>query len=263
MRQPNGLHCSGEKRLAPYGRLAQTLYSRHNVEKIALLDFQVRVRAAGGGTIELVSRGGEPTEWIEVEPYVFRQAQGDQMLAFGPGGTAGITHMYRKLNGVVPGALEKLPWYEQDRFVVGFLFGFLTLFGATFAGWPTTAVVAAIVRRRRKRPAPTSPIGWRSGLLAWIYALSALIFLAGIDVSLGNSDYQMELIYGMSREVVLLLWIPIVAAILTVPLVLECVAVWRQGRGSLAGRCGYSLFTLAACAFVGFTAQWNLLGFQY
>ncbi len=73
----------------------------------------------------------------------------------------------------------------------------------------------------------------------------------------------MQLAYGMSREFVLLLWLPIVTTGMSVGLVYCSARSWRRSTWSAMGRVYYSLVTLAALAFVAFLLEWNLLGFRY
>ena len=72
-----------------------------------------------------------------------------------------------------------------------------------------------------------------------------------------------ELIYGMPRDMDLLLWIPVVQVGLLVILLGCTILAWRRHYWSLVGRLHFSALTLACLAWVVFAAQYNLIGHLY
>jgi hypothetical protein len=98
---------------------------------------------------------------------------------------------------------------------------------------------------------------------AILAGLLSFALMAGLDAWLGNSAYRLTLIYGMSSEMVGLLWVGILFAFVALMLAVFSVQAWRRRWWSAWGRIYYSVVALAALLFVAFLMQWNLLGFRY
>jgi len=146
------------------------------------------------------------------------------------------------------------------------------LMATTFTLWPIALLLRAVVRRfgvRRRiaSPVPEAPARWH--LSRWAIAAAMLagllvfVLMAGLDSWLGNSAYRMTLVYGMTREMVALLWTAIVFSVLAVCLAALAVLAWRRRWWGRWGRVYYSVVALSAVLFVVFLMQWNLLGFRY
>lgn len=244
------------------GTYRDTRYGRTTVERIALLDGQVRVAPAGPGRIAVANRYGHATEWLEVAPYLFRRSDGDDLVAFGPGEDGGpVRYMFGSFDAGAPGARERVPWYDQTRWQVPFLVASLAVFASVLTLWPASALGARLIRRWRKRPARAPALSRRAVATAAGCALLVLVFVLSVDATLGNSAYRLRLLYGMPPALVAVLWLPVVIAALSVPLGVSCVTSWRARRGSLPTRIYYTLVTAAAVALVAFTIHWHLFGY--
>ncbi len=255
---PSPLEGFGDRMLAIAGSYHHTRYGRHNMEKIALLDGQIRVRSLARGRLELRPRGGKRTEWVELAPYLFRRQDGEELLSFAKGPDGRVARFHGSWPGAAPAAFERVSWYEEDRTQVGLLLGFLAVFSLAFLALP----IGALARWAKGRREGTEPTRKRAAVLAWGLSLLALVFLVGIDGLIGNSSYRIGLIYGLSREMIALLWIPIASIPLTAWTARECREAWRGGRGSLWDRLLLSAVSVGGAAVVAFAAHWNLLGFR-
>jgi hypothetical protein len=73
-----------------------------------------------------------------------------------------------------------------------------------------------------------------------------------------------RLFMGIPLSFTLWLWLPIVASLLGLWLLVKCLQVWRQGllEGTWA-RLRYTFTSIAALFVIWFYYFWNILGFQY
>jgi hypothetical protein len=55
----------------------------------------------------------------------------------------------------------------------------------------------------------------------------------------------------------------VLAAAMTLGALVYTVLAWRDGYWGIAGRIFYTLVTVTAVAFVGFSNYWNLLGWRF
>ena len=250
------------------GRLAgsyqMTRYSRRSVEKIAILDSQLQVSVSPDAVLVVQPRHGKATRWAAIEPLLFRRVDSKDLLAFREDANGRITHMFTSLpGGALPVAFEKLHWKDSLPSTLGLLSSLGVIFVSTFTLWPLVVLIGFLVQFRRGPPLRPAQRHRLASVLAGFTGFLIVVFLAGMDTLIGNSQYRLQLVYGMTPEMVALLWIPLVTSALTVALVYFAVHSWRKGWWSLAGRLHYSLVTLAALAFIPFLLNWNLLGFRY
>jgi hypothetical protein len=70
------------------------------------------------------------------------------------------------------------------------------------------------------------------------------------------------LAYGASPLLIALLVLPILTGVLALLLVVLAAIAWKDRLWTLVSRIHYSLVALAAVAFAGWAAYWNLLGFH-
>ncbi len=252
--------------LSPYtGYYRLTRYGRRSLEKLISLfvgTFFIGADSAG----HLVTRDGG--RWVEVEPLLFRQAEGAGHLAFRADDRGQVTHLFRSVDmgGVFPGAYEKLAWYETATFANEFYLSWVPLLLFTPVVWPIAAGVGSLWRLWRRRSSPRRTWGMRGAQsLAILFSVGVIWFALGfIQKSLRMVEQGGgELIYGMPGDMHLLLWIPTVQAGLAMLLVGFTIQAWRKQYWSLVGRLHYSVVVLAALAWVLFSVQYNLIGHLY
>lgn len=195
------------------------------------------------------------TRWLQIEPLLFRRADGKGTVAFGEDSEGRITHMFS--SGGYLGVYEKIPWYQTNRshlLVLGLL-------GAVFlsaaAAWP----VARAARARGSAPSALrlAPLAGTIGLLNLAFAASAapVIFLIGMTNGIPACAF------GLPPLVNVALVVPLVTTALTAWLTARIVLDWWSGRGSVAVRAYYSLVAVAAVGFIPLLAYWKLLGLQF
>jgi CubicO group peptidase (beta-lactamase class C family) len=224
--------------------------------KLAALGATLSVSPGEDGTLVTGSLGGGPQRWVEVEPQLFRDVDGEGALAFAEDGEGRITHMFV---GDTPFmAFTKLAWHQRPTFHIGLLAICVALLLSAVIIWP----VGVLLRWRRANVQRSRPVLSRvASWLAWGASALSIAFLAGFVVALRD---PLEIEYGtppLLREV---LAVAPVIAVLSVGALIFTIPVWRGALWSLPGRVHYTLVTLAAVGFVWFLYYWNLLlGFWY
>jgi CubicO group peptidase (beta-lactamase class C family) len=249
---------SGEaKRLT--GKYRWTRYAHTTLDK-ALAPLSIllwRVTANGDGTLTLTYpslMGGSMIRWVEVEPLLFRNLEGDGYLTIGQDEKGRITHLY--VTTLEEGVLEKVAWYETEAIQL-VLIGFLLLAFLSVLVWPTHA----LIRRLRGQRGQASRLSTWSRVLAGLLSMLNLIFLLGLGAGIAYS------LKTMAPEIPAyfpaLLVIPLVTAALAVAVLVLAVLAWRRHTWSFGGRLHYSLVALAGWLFLWFVSYWNLLGFRF
>jgi len=225
-------------------------------EKLLTLIRQISVSAKKDGTLRISRRlRTEPSQWAEIEPWVFRQVgprvdREDVLLVHAEGRGRAARILVNNSPGTV---YLKLPWYETAPFQLALLGGASILFLSALVAVP----VRAWICRRRGHPAP--PRGERLGR-AFLVAASALnlLFLGAAAAFIASRDE--ELVFGLPPAAKAALVVPYVSAALTAALVVVTALAWKRRSSSLAARIHATAVTLAAVAFVGWLSDVNLLG---
>lgn len=243
-----------------------TRSSRDSIERIAVLDSQVRVAVADGGRLRVSSRRDEPTFWRPVAPLLFARQDASGCLAFAADDEGRIRWVFGAIGGSgsgFPGAYERSPWLDRGDLQIPYMLGAMAILATAAILVPLGAGALALWRRVRRRPR----VAGNRERWPWVWAsvagALAVAFCLGLDGLLGNSAYRLQLAYGMTPEMVALLWLPIAFTALA-PVVLFCaVGMWRRSSGSVLGRIFYTLVAATAASFVAFLLHWRLLGFWY
>ncbi len=242
------------------GSYILTRYSRHSIEKLVAFDQHLNVEIDDDGHLQLQGRLSSGTRWTPLGNALFREKDsGLELAVLVTEGRA--THLAFSLprNGF-PAAFEKAGWRDAPSLHLPLLLTAAGAFLTAFTLWPLWGLVSRWWRKDRNQGSRVPGV---ASLSAGVFGLLLLVLLAGLDGLLGNSTYRVRLIYGMTWEMVALLWIGIVLAGLALLMLVWCVLLWRQRRGSLLTRIYYSFLTLSAAYVVFFLENWNLLGFWY
>lgn len=241
----------------------------HSIEKIAILDSQIRVGSGADGLLEISSRQGRVTRWRRVGARLFAREGASGCLAFEADDGGRIRFLFGPATGVAgasfPGAYERSAWLDRGDLQVPYMIGAMAILASAACFVPLVTLARWLRRRLRREAAP--PRRGRRARFAWIAAGASGVLVAGfclgLDGLLGNSGYRMRLAHGMPREMVVLLWLPILLVALTPFLLRFATAAWRDEAWSLAAKIYYSLVTVTALSFVLFLINWRLLGFWY
>ena len=136
----------------------------------------------------------------------------------------------------------------------------------TWIAWPFVALFGYVRRRWKNRPRPAVSAGMR--LARWtaaLFGVSVVVFAFGF-LQKGVQMVQRgggELLYGMPASMAALLWLPPVQVALAAALLVFAVLAWRKKYWTLLGRLHYTVFVLAALAWIYFVVHYNALGPVY
>lgn len=247
-------------------------YPQHTLTKATSLFNHVSVREGENGTLTVNFPEGffatippqdSLTKLVEVEPLLFYRLNDDDYVAFGADERNRITYLFHPLD-LGPAGFEKLPWYETTYFQVPVAIFFVVAFVSAFGIWPVGALKRRFGKGSKSNSSEkghfsTAKLAWLvAGLISTLY----LVFLVGMGVVFWQHD-PLEFIYEVPSTLRVLLYVPLVAAGLTVALPIFAALAWKNQYWSIRKRWHYSLVTLAALGFIPFLHYWNLLGFRF
>lgn len=192
------------------------------------------------------------TTWTELEPGVFEDG-GTNRLGFdiASNGEASSAHLAWPLLMT----MDRVAWYESAGLHIAMLVFFLIAL-LTTAGWP----VLRLIRRFRGRQIEYSDDHARTRILAGLASGLIFAFLIGTLLMVAVDTvafFQIPLVFKA------LLWLPILAAIVTIPLLVFVVRLWVHDEGGAARRVHLSLVAAAMLGLIPYLWFWGVLGFQY
>lgn len=239
-----------EKRAAGYaGTYGAVRYSHSTLAKLGALFATVNVSSDDGQLV--VAGGGGARRFVEIEPRLFREVDGQMTLALGEDDAQKVTRLYF---GGSPVAFVKLRWDETPGFAIGLMLVCTATFLSAAIGWPLAAFI--------RRGAPRDPArgGGGAALASWIGWLMSVTILIALSVAMVPLSHSEELIYGVPPLLTALLWsTPVIAGLVGLMSLCTLIA-WARGWWRISGRLHYTLVALAGLAFVWFLHHWNLLG---
>jgi len=210
-----------------------------------------KVGDAGDGTLFIDQYYGRQ-HYVEVEPLVFREVGGQDMMIFREDEQGQIT--YGSVHSVPRIAIEKLAWHETPGFHMPLLMVTVLVFVSFLIAVPISAL------RNRRRGVDTE-----ARLACWLaVGVSALLvlFTAGLFIYMGGMQWYTN-VGGVPLFIKILLVLPVLAAVLTVGALVFTVLAWKDGYWGIAGRVHYTLVTVAALAFLWSLNFLNLLGWRF
>lgn len=227
------------------------------VEKMFGLTQVSRMRDAGDGTL-MVTTPWAQMHFVEVEPLLFRQVDGDEILAFRADDRGHITHAFFNSEPAV--TLEKLAWYEAPTF-------HFILLGAGGIVLQSVLVVAVIifVRSRRQKanggasswPRPARAAGWLLVSMAVLNLVTVVLLL------ISAPNLVLSLMTGKVAGLKIALALNIVMQGLVLGSLVMAVVVWKQGYWTLGGRVYYTLVLLTGLLSLWSLDYWHLIGWAF
>jgi hypothetical protein len=153
--------------------------SRSSFLNAVELGGQLKVGVRNGKlVVPLPGLNGEPRTWVEIAPFVWREADGHQRLA-AKVENGRVTRF--SFDGVSPFMVfDRAPWYRDTAWLLPLLIVALVALAITALVWP----VAAIVRRRYGVALPLDPRAKRAFRLSRIAALAIVAAMLAWAVTL-------------------------------------------------------------------------------
>jgi hypothetical protein len=223
---------------------------------------QYRVRVVESGELELTNPLGlfPTSRWEPAAGGLFQEIDGSRLLSFRE--DAGkVTHLF--LEGPIPMAFERIPWWESIPSQVGMFLLFLTGFSAIAA-----LTTARLLRSRDRSTGLGLPIVLASAVNAVFLLVlppvmglnmffSDLLPLPEILVPPGNPAFS----YGMPIAGWFLLTLPFLGLASTGLATTRWLSAWRGSADSLMLLLPILTFVVFEAAFVVFLHYWRLFGY--
>jgi CubicO group peptidase (beta-lactamase class C family) len=220
---------------------------------------QLHPISAGTGQLEIQSSvlPGQNLALVQTAPLVYRVAKSPNESQIGNDGFSFSQDGQYMIQESDYTAFERVPALENDYLHLSLLaFGLLSSFGvilgAIFRG------IRGTVRRVRKlEPTPSRP-RW-TGILA--FSSATAFILVPVCAVIGLPQF----IESVSVPPILYVsaTLSIVAALLTLGLLITSVQAWRKNWWNMFARIRYSVLTLSGLGMLFFLNTWNLLGFHF
>jgi hypothetical protein len=238
------------------GSYGTTRHSYKTYEKLAAMMMAFKVTSSNDGTIfiTLPEALGGGRQYVETEPWVFRQLGGRDVLVFKLEPDGRVKYAFN--DGIPHMALVKLAWYEMPTFNY-FLIGLCVfLFLTAFLGWPLAAFSRVLCRRKCEGVKGPKAARWLAGIMGLLFVLFLVLVFSAI------SD-QKALMAGVPAMLKIALGFPLMAAVLALGVLFFVIKAWQKKYWTRCHRLHYTLVFLAALAFLWFLNNWNLLGWRF
>jgi hypothetical protein len=222
--------------------------------KFAGLGQTLTVRATDDGDLLTSVPGGTQfgigqTRWVEVDPLVYRAADGDATLVFEANENGRVTRLY--FGSRPTAAFVRPAWYATSDFTLFAFGGSVVALLASGALW----AIAAVYRYRVGLPR-WSRETWLARGVATAVGVLCLVFLAGL-VTAATDPYSA--LAGTAPLVTVALLIPYAVGLLAVGALVLGVRAWRERQWTLLDRLHYSLLALATVVLVSLLVYWEFL----
>ena len=191
---------------------------------------------------------------VPTGPALFREMDGSGRVAFREGEDGQATHLF--LDAAPMLAFERLAWYQAPALHLTLAGIAILLFLSVLIAVPVRWLLYRRFPELRAAAAPTRT----PRRLAAAVALLNIAFLIGLAVLLG--DPVAFLLRGEIGPLKVLLFLPLLAAVLTLGLLWFAVVVWRRKLWGRWGRLHYTAVAVASLIFVLVLGYWNLLGWR-
>ena len=226
--------------------------SHTKIERLTSFGGDIAVVPGNGNRI-LVSAPVPGGEFEEVEPYLFQEVGGREILAFEAEESGQVVRAHLASLPVM--TLDKLAWYETSAYsqlVIG-----LALLASVF-------VIINVLRNwthHRSTTGIPSQATWLLFTLSIVNLLFALGFVTVFSEAASGSPLLMFQFPPPGTGIILIL--PVLGILLTLAVLGYCLRLWRRGVWNIAKRLRYSYVTLVNVLFVLVLNYWNLIGWKY
>jgi CubicO group peptidase (beta-lactamase class C family) len=247
---PAVLPGADERAAASAGWFITTRLPRRTPARMVALSGTVSIRTEGPG--RLIVAGSvfhDPIHFVEVEPWVYREARGQEMLVFRTDGNSTPKLAFLSAD---PGAA-----YERIAFVLSPPFqlaaGGLASLGILIAlfGYPVALLRCRALHRE-------VGIEVRAAhLVSWVAAAAFSVAMGAFILFLQDPQ---QLAFGLPDSLVTVEWFGRAGSVLAVISIASAAVLWARGFGGLGGRIAHTLAVVCQGVLALWAARWGLLG---
>ena len=197
----------------------------------------------------------KPKRWVQIDSLTFREQDGLGTLAFRENEEGRITHMFMGDLPIL--AFDRIDGIDLPSFHLTLLIIAMVLFILTLI----FSLIAAIIRRRHMVLLdPETAIPFTARLLLWLTCILLVAFALGMAMIL-SPPYIV--VFGIPTSLEVILFLPLLATLLILGVLVCTVYNWMKNKGSLWGRIHYTVITLLFIVSIWQLYYWNLWGFRF
>jgi CubicO group peptidase (beta-lactamase class C family) len=234
------------------GLYLATRVNSSTIEKLGRLMSTLKVKPTASNTL-LFSGLGEPRQYVEVSPLVFKEVGGQNTAIFQEDGQGRIVRLFMSQVPIM--AFIKLEGLDKPSFHAWLAVMCALLFLSTWL-WPVRFIARKICGRRLEERQAPKAARW----LAFLMSLSCLVFAIALIILLSE---PMQLIFGLPKSAKIFLELPWAAAVLGIGMLVFVIKAWTKKYWCRCARVHYTLVLLALLAFFWLLNYWNLLGLRF
>jgi CubicO group peptidase (beta-lactamase class C family) len=247
---PNLLDGAAGRSAAASGWFISTRLPRRTPARVMALLNAVSIEKEGPNRLAAGGPGLKtPLHLIEVEPWVYREIRGNEMLVLRPVQDGSPQYAFLSSN---PGsAFERISplWSPPVQLTIAALAGIGILI--SLFGYPTAALRGAIAGIRVDDEVRASHIA------AW---LASATLSAGMLYFLSYLQDPQEILFGIPASLNAAEWCGRIGSGLTVMSSASVVILWARGFGRLGGRVAHTVVVVCQVVLALWAARWSLLG---
>jgi CubicO group peptidase (beta-lactamase class C family) len=219
------------------------------LEKLFGLVQTFRIDASDDGFLTIVA-GREPVRMVEIADDLFRQQNGDLLVAFERDAKGKVTRAI-----TVAGASERIGPFETLSWMLAISAAVLAAsIGVLIGAWRGRRKSQSPGERRSTRCLASASVAW---LIFWAFMAAWIVSLAGPD---GLDQFMITYPQPLLKVALALL---LVAAVVSLVALVALIPLWRNVGGSLWRRIYHSAAVAIFLIFVATAAHWNMLGFKF
>ena len=247
---PAVLPGAAERAAASTGWFISTRLPRRTQARIVALSGTISIREEGPSRLVVAgSAFPDPIHFVEVEPWVYREARGADMLVFRTEGNAKPQLAFLSAN---PGAAyERIPFLMSPpcQFAIGGLAS-LGILMALF-GYPVALLRCRTLHRHVDIQVRAAHV------VSWASAAAFSVAIGAFAVFL--QDVQ-QLAFGLPDSLAVVEWFGRAGSVLAVISAASAAILWARRFGGLGGRTAHTMAVLCQGVLSLWAARWGLLG---
>lgn len=192
-------------------------------------------------------------QWVEIEPYFFKEVDGTNKLLFGKDEKGRIRYLYFSEYPFMIGI--KARWYEKKNFVLFALIACAVVL-LSFLRWPLGAFFRRVCRRQKLEEKKKPIARWCLGLAASFL----LIFLLGF---MGQISNERSLMFGVTPALKIIFLFPLLSIPFLFFSLIFAALSFKRKYWTGCSRLHYVLILAAGIVMLIVLQTWNLLGWKF
>jgi hypothetical protein len=247
---PKLLDGAADRSAAASGWFIPAREPRRTPARLMALINAVSIKKEGSNQLAVGGPGlNTPMHFIEVEPWVYREIRGHDLLVLRPAQGGSPQYAYLSSNPASAFARISPLWSPPAQLTIAALAGMGVLI--SLFGYPIAALRNAMIGLRPKDEVRASHVA------AWIASVTLSV---GILCFLSYLQDPQEILFGIPGALHAAEWCGRIGSALTVMSAASVVILWARGFGRPGGRVAHTLVVVCQVVLALWAARWSLLG---